>query len=410
MRFLAVQIGARRSYAVPVALQNAGMLERFYTDITADVGFGRWLVKCGPLLGFRRAAARLAARRLPDSIRAKTVTFGRPNLWFACNRALCSPDPAARFCEQLRWNRALGSAMIRRGFGDATHLYSMLGECRPMLAESKKRGLTVVTEFYIPLSTEQVVAREHRAFPEWEPLPPDLNMVRRQFPNEENLLAFTDHALCPAEPVRLDLETNFGFPSQLSAVVPYGVDASWLKLAPQPEPGRVLFVGTAGLRKGIHYLAMAAEHLHSLGRPYEFRVAGDFAPNVPHLSAAHYLLFLGRIPRSRIQAEFAAADVFALPSLVEGSAEATYEALAAGVPVVTTPGAGSVVRHQVEGLIIPEREPEALAMAIDQIVQDRQLRKHMASCARRRARQFTLDRYGDRLIAALRRFKPCERP
>ena len=80
--------------------------------------------------------------------------------------------------------------------------------------------------------------------------------------------------------------------------------------------------------------------------------------------------FLGRVPRERIHEEFAAADVFVLPSSAEGSAEATYEALAAGVPVVTTPAAGSVVRDGIEGRVVPERDPFALADAIAEIVED----------------------------------------
>ena len=122
MRFIVAQIGARRSYAVPAILEQAGLLERFYTDLTAEVGPGRWLVKCGPLMGLRKAARRLAGRRVPQSIRAKTVTFGWPTLWLAWNRMLYERKPATRFRQQLRWNRALGRAMVRHGFGKATHL------------------------------------------------------------------------------------------------------------------------------------------------------------------------------------------------------------------------------------------------------------------------------------------------
>jgi glycosyltransferase involved in cell wall biosynthesis len=101
-------------------------------------------------------------------------------------------------------------------------------------------------------------------------------------------------------------------------------------------------------------------------------------------------------------AEFAAADVFVLPSLAEGSAETTYEALACGVPVVTTLEAGSVVRDGVDGWIVPSRDPDALANAIAEIVGDRQKRERMSRAARERARDYTWERYGERLLAALR--------
>lgn len=100
--------------------------------------------------------------------------------------------------------------------------------------------------------------------------------------------------------------------------------------------------------------------------------------------------------------EFAGADVFVLPSLAEGSAEVTYEALACGVPVITTKAAGSVVRDGIEGRIVPERDPDAVAAAILEIVEDREKRNRMAFAARERARHYTWDRYGERLVTALR--------
>jgi len=54
-----------------------------------------------------------------------------------------------------------------------------------------------------------------------------------------------------------------------------------------------------------------------------------------------------------------------LPSICEGSATVTYEALASGVPVICTPKTGSMVRHGVDGNIVPIRNPEAIAQSIE---------------------------------------------
>jgi glycosyltransferase involved in cell wall biosynthesis len=70
--------------------------------------------------------------------------------------------------------------------------------------------------------------------------------------------------------------------------------------------------------------------------------------------------------------------------------------------VVTTPAAGSVVRDGVDGRVVPERDPEALADAIAGIVEDRALRARMSAAARERARDFTWERYGERLVSTLR--------
>jgi len=310
-------------------------------------------------------------------------------------------EPSARFREQLRSSREFGLAASRRGFGGATHVYSMMGECGPMIGAAKEHGLTVAMEFYILLSTERIVAEEQRRFAQWEPTPIDFESIRSEFPEQLELLRHVDYAVCPSEMVCHDLKEHFGFREGRSAVVPYGVDADWLKLAGDPAVGRVLFVGTAGLRKGIQYVAAAAKLLKNRGRKYEFRIAGDVPQRIGRMEECRELTFLGRVPRNSIQGEFTRADVFVLPSLAEGSAESTYEALAAGVPVITTLSCGSVVRHGVDGWIVGERDAVGLANAIESVVEDRQLRAAMSRAARAGARDFTMERYGQRLIAAL---------
>ncbi len=79
----------------------------------------------------------------------------------------------------------------------------------------------------------------------------------------------------------------------------------------------------------------------------------------------------------------AAADVFVFPSLFEGSAVVTYEALACGLPSIVTAEAGSVVRHGLEGLVVPARDVEALAEAMERLGCDPGLREDFAASARR---------------------------
>ena len=71
MKFIVAQIGARRGYAVPAILEKAGMLERFYTDITGDVALGRFFSAVGALPFLGQSPRRLMGRRLPRHIRAK---------------------------------------------------------------------------------------------------------------------------------------------------------------------------------------------------------------------------------------------------------------------------------------------------------------------------------------------------
>ena len=100
-------------------------------------------------------------------------------------------------------------------------------------------------------------------------------------------------------------------------------------------------------------------------------------------------------------AEYEWADVFLLPSICEGSATAVYEALAAGLPVVCTENAGSVVRDGIDGFIVPIRDGTAIAKAITTLADNVGMRAAMSESAVARAADFTVDRYGKRLLSAL---------
>jgi glycosyltransferase involved in cell wall biosynthesis len=98
---------------------------------------------------------------------------------------------------------------------------------------------------------------------------------------------------------------------------------------------------------------------------------------------------------------FRESDVFVLPTLEEGSALVVFEALASGLPVITTPQAGSVVRDGQDGFLVPIRDAEALAARLDLLRSDHVLRKEMSVSARRRAQGFDWHRYEKALVDLL---------
>jgi len=109
----------------------------------------------------------------------------------------------------------------------------------------------------------------------------------------------------------------------------------------------------------------------------------------------------GAVPRAEIAAHFAWADVFLLPSACEGSATVTYEALAAGLPVIATPNAGSVVEAGVSGFIVPLGETGAIVAALGALAREPSRLETMSTAARKRAADYDIAAYGRRLLAAL---------
>jgi glycosyltransferase involved in cell wall biosynthesis len=400
-RFIAVQIGAQRNYAVPSILAEAGMLEAFYTDLCASAGLGRVLDQLCPDFLRRGSLKNLLNRQLPPCLNGKVYSSTIPSLRYLLRKQLASknPEQAARIFTQF--NREFGNDLINRGLCQATHLFTLLGEGTPFLRFAKQRGLTTVTEIFILLSTYYIIKAEQEKFADLE-ISPNEEFVEESFAWLREVLSLTDWAIAPSQAVRQDLAKNFEFPIERCFVVPYGVDSSWFHVENKPVKGRVLFAGTANLRKGIHILSMASQKLSQCY--YEFRVAGNVSETVRQHTLTQKLNFLGRVPRSEIKQEYQQADILVLPTLAEGSAGVTYEALAAGVPVITTEAAGSVVRDGIDGFIVPERDSEALAERIEELVENRKLRSRMAAAARERAKDYSWDKYAERLLAVIQTF------
>jgi glycosyltransferase involved in cell wall biosynthesis len=109
----------------------------------------------------------------------------------------------------------------------------------------------------------------------------------------------------------------------------------------------------------------------------------------------------GAVPRSEVRQHYAWADVFLLPSLCEGSATVTYEALACGLPVVCTDHTGSVVQDGQEGFVVPARDVEAITGRLARLAGDPALLEQMGRQARLRAAEYTVAAHVKRLLGAL---------
>ncbi len=113
--------------------------------------------------------------------------------------------------------------------------------------------------------------------------------------------------------------------------------------------------------------------------------------------------FLGR--REDVPQLLAACDVFALPSLYEGSSLAVLEAMAAGAPVVSSAigGTDELIEDGSSGLLVPPGNAKALAAALRRVLGDPELRKDLAARARERVeRDLTRERMAVRVTGVYR--------
>ena len=395
---LVAQLGARRHYAVPRILEAAGMLEGLYTDFVASKSAWKALAAlawCNGLL------ARMAAR-VPEGIPARKVTHW-PRFAFEYNLRQRRAGSRAELTTVHLWaGREFCRWIIRHGLGNAAGVYTFNSAGLELLEHARSRGLfCVMDQTSAPAEVEdRLLAEVHSLFPDWEE-PHNRDPRREEFAARERAeWMCADLILCGSEFVREGIKSSGG-PLGRCLVVPYGfaVPSPAIPKTGTGSPLRVLMAGAVRVQKGAPYVLQAARLTKGLAH---FRWVGRVALLEKAVANMRmYLDLVGGVPRPQMAEHYHWADVFLLPSICEGSATVCYEALAAGLPVITTPNAGSVVRDGVDGFIVPIRDAEAIAEKLELLTRDRELLHWMSANALARSREFTLEKYGERLITAI---------
>ncbi|HFE67219.1 MAG TPA: glycosyltransferase [Chloroflexi bacterium] len=185
-------------------------------------------------------------------------------------------------------------------------------------------------------------------------------------------------------------------------VVPFGLDVERFGEGAQPliPPAAVptiLFIGRHRYYKGVDDLIRAMAQV-----PARLLIGGDgpMRAEWERLAGALDLdgriQFLGDIPDADLPAFYASGDIFTLPanSRAEAFGIVLQEAMAAGLPCVTTElgtGTSYLVQDGVSGFVVPPRQPDRLAGALNHLLADPELRLQMGQAGQRRARQeFTI--------------------
>ncbi|OOC59305.1 glycosyltransferase family 4 protein [Paenibacillus ihbetae] len=229
-------------------------------------------------------------------------------------------------------------------------------------------------------------------------------MVKRKLKEYE----IADYILVPSEFVYTSM-VDHGVPEHKLLMVPYGFDSSLFKRDTKwrkpTDRLRLLFVGQIGYRKGLKYLLEAVQRInmrHTEAVIELILVGGidkDFESCLKQYSNIYK--HIDFIPQEKLLKLYNTSHLFVFPSLCEGSAVVTYEAMGCGLPQIVTRNAGSVVSNQEEGLIVPAGDTAALEQAILYFVNHPEEIARMEQNALVKAKEYTWERYGEKLISVL---------
>jgi glycosyltransferase involved in cell wall biosynthesis len=399
MKVVTVHRGSRDAYQVARALQEADLLEALVTDLywPAERFWARGIERFTPPRVGRTLRCRHADNLPADSV-SSCLTSGAASMFAENLRSIPFHwrSNAVRWCDRSLGKRAAQIATRRKA---ALLSYSYYGHSAfSNYHQSNPRILFQLHPH--PAVVREILGRERMLHPEcassldkeWELALPEEDFRRL---TEEASMA--QHWLVASNFTKQTL-AQAGVPSDKIVVVPYGVESQ--RFTPrdmarsEQQPLRLLFVGTLGQRKGLKYLIQALNFLNA--GSVELTVCGRPVDDLSWLPEASFpISILRSVGAERLLEEYRAADVFVFPSLAEGFGQVLLEAMASGLPIISTTStaAPDLIRHGTEGFIIAPGNAGELAQHIEKFLANRQLVSSMGGAARRRAEYFTWERF-----------------
>jgi glycosyltransferase involved in cell wall biosynthesis len=182
-------------------------------------------------------------------------------------------------------------------------------------------------------------------------------------------------------------------------MVPYGINADLFagKRAPANHSVRLLFIGKMGFLKGEQDLLRALQRVVKVAPNFRLDMLGQLSDAITAECRVSGLQpridHLGPVSLEERLNFFKRADLFVLPTYAEGTPISMLEAMAAGLPVVSTPVGGipDVVEDGVEGYIVKAGDVEALADRLARLIKDPEQCRRMGQLAQDKVRPFNWD-------------------
>ena len=410
-KVVVVHRGSRDSYQVARGLAEAGLLETLVTDLYWPGDRG-WAQALAPLLpsSVRGLLNARYASGLPSSAVSQCWPWGPYSFLLDKVRGASF---ARRQKAQRKTDAELGrmAGALAEQTGAKLLSYSYYGY--HAFSRYCRTGMLFQVHPH-PVSVRRILSEELAAHPdcrsslekEWE-----LALPEEDFERLSAEADMADKLLCASSFTRRTLIENGASPALID-VIPYGVDSERYRPAirrPRSGPFRLLFVGTINQRKGIKYLLEALKQLGSAaveltvcGRVVDdLRIFQGFGPNVQVKASVSF---------PELLRAYQEADLFVFPSVVEGFAQVLLEALACGLPILSTThtAAPDLIEDGIQGFVVEPRRPDLLAERIDWAATHRNEMEEMRVAARRRAEHFTWERFRQGIVRSVESYEPRE--
>lgn len=402
---LIANAGTLHLFHTAVELKRRGLLKRCVTSIFISQAL---LMKLPAALG--RHFAVVTVNRRCAELDGHIDTRPFPELAHLAAVRLSIGEPSS----WIEWrNRRFGRWLGARGFDGVDVVWGFDTSSCELFEAAKRQNVLCLLDMTIayPALSDRIVSEYARTRPNMKELT-KLQSAPGRLARRRREIELADMVMVGSSFVRESL-IELGVHSSKIVVNPYGVDLE--EFYPRCDSSldeaiatsvRFLYVGWFSARKGVYDLLEAWERSGLGVQGNELVLAGGTRGDLSAWDGAvpQGVQIAGRIPHNQLSSVYRSADVFVFPSLFEGSARVINEALAAGLPIVTTPTAcdEEIVIHGENGFRVEVGDVASLSGRMRQLAEDVGLRQSMAKASRHRARLFSWSEYGRRAAEACR--------
>jgi starch synthase len=386
--------GKQHAYHVAKAMHELGVLGKFYTSsYVSNVKIQELSERFGLSFLSRRYEKGIASPMVSSNWR-----FEFPEILVRTLVGNSTTVNRLIYRRDELFDRFVSKSLRKSGMN---YFWGFQGSCLYSLREAKALGMKAVCEMtlsHVPFAN-RLLREEQQINPDWAD-----SVDFTAFPSwyEKRMLDEpfeASHIVAISAFLKRTLLSD-GIPEKKISVIPLGFDISKMVYKPEVIPLenralRVLYAGRITQRKGISYL------LDAMGRfsdkDVELHIIGDvFGSGKAFRRYNGVYHHRPAMSQTQLFREYCQYDILVFPSLLEGFGLVNLEAMGAGLPVITTPNtnAAEVLADGINGFIVPIRDSNAIAAAIERIRNmDTGAFQRMRILARQTAEKYTWEKY-----------------
>ena len=344
----------------------------------------KWIVViCGKILGRGENLYASMMKRCPDGVPFDLIKscsmseFIHQALYLLAGKRLLSQDRAV----VLGWKLYGFASKSYICDADVFHVRSGAGH-GGAIALAKKKGMKVVVDHSIAHPAEvfrqltKVTTSDRIGI---QPARPFWKMVLKDCADADVIVVNSHY-----------VKKSFvdeGWNESCIRVIPLGIREDFIALKDNYSsdgPFRLLFTGYFGIRKGAHLLVEMSRQLEKKGFKFILDIVGNIEDKdkLPEwFLTSKNIFFHGHVLQDDLKQFLKISDAYIFPTYAEGAAQSVKEAMAAGLPVITTLNSGAPIHHSVNGWIVPVHDVTAMMNAVIAISHDETLRHDMGVAA-----------------------------